>query len=315
MSGIMGALSTTMGLNYFPDTDEEGRTIYRFGSGSTIETSRVQWKFSAGAVMVSDDYGEHWNGAFSNEGIAVLKEVYAIKINADYIETGTLTVGGASKGIGTINIKNEGNNVVGVVDDCGIHYGKESVYDNDTTGFYLASSGFIVGNVESDVFFRVTPNDDPYSNLVTIRDNPYPSGSSYVATTFSITSDHGTTNLGSVYSAFGGDVDIGGDLDVDGQIINSSDRRLKEHIGYLGDEAVDFVRQLKPVHYKRKGNPEIGFYAQDVEEADQWDCLTGENEGYKTLNYIEIIAPLVKYCQSLERRIEELEGRLNGDSK
>lgn len=36
--------------------------------------------------------------------------------------------------------------------------------------------------------------------------------------------------------------------------------------------------------------------------------MIGEMNGYKTLGYSEIIAPLVAYCQHLEKRIKKLEG-------
>lgn len=98
-------------------------------------------------------------------------------------------------------------------------------------------------------------------------------------------------------------------LTISGTYQQSSDRRLKEHIDYLGDEAVEFVRSLKPAHYTKDGEHHVGFYAQDVEEADKWDCMTGEMNGYKTLGYMELIAPLVAYVQKLENRIEELERR------
>lgn len=86
-----------------------------------------------------------------------------------------------------------------------------------------------------------------------------------------------------------------------------SDRRLKEHQNYLGDEADDFIRNLKPAFYLKDGKNHTGFYAQDVAEIDKWDCMTGESRGYMTLSYMDLIAPLVKYCQHLEKRIEELE--------
>ena len=86
-----------------------------------------------------------------------------------------------------------------------------------------------------------------------------------------------------------------------------SDRRLKEHQNYLGDEAYDFIRNLKPAFYLKGGKNHTGFYAQDVAEIDKWDCMTGESRGYMTLSYMDLIAPLVKYCQHLEKRIEELE--------
>ena len=98
-----------------------------------------------------------------------------------------------------------------------------------------------------------------------------------------------------------------GDAILYGTLTQGSDRRLKEHIDYLGDEAVEFIDGLKPAHYFKDGEKHVGFYAQDVAEVDRWDCMTGESGGYMTLGYTELIAPLVAYVQKLEKRIEELE--------
>ena len=104
------------------------------------------------------------------------------------------------------------------------------------------------------------------------------------------------------------EVSSSGTVYVNGSTVHSSDRRLKEHIDYLGDEAVDFINGLKPAHYTKDGKSHVGFYAQDVAEVDKWDCMIGkEMNGYMTLGYMELIAPLVAYVQKLEKRIEELE--------
>ena len=93
-----------------------------------------------------------------------------------------------------------------------------------------------------------------------------------------------------------------------GTLTQGSDRRLKEHISYLDDEAVEFIDGLKPAHYTKDGIKHVGFYAQDVAEVDKWDCMIGEEmNGYMTLGYTELLAPLVAYVQRLEKRIEELE--------
>lgn len=102
-------------------------------------------------------------------------------------------------------------------------------------------------------------------------------------------------------------VDWDGNLDIAGTLTQSSDRRLKDHIDYLDGDADEFVRSLKPAHYLKDNKHHVGFYAQDVDEADKWGCMTGEMNGYMTLGYTELIAPLVAYCQHLEKRIEELE--------
>lgn len=98
-----------------------------------------------------------------------------------------------------------------------------------------------------------------------------------------------------------------GNTTIAGTLTQSSDRRLKEHIEYLGEEADEFIRELKPAHYTKDGDHHTGFYAQDVEAVDKWGGMVGEMNGYKTLGYEDLIAPLVAYCQHLEKRIEALE--------
>lgn len=98
-----------------------------------------------------------------------------------------------------------------------------------------------------------------------------------------------------------------GNTTIAGTLTQSSDRRLKDHRSYLDEDAVEFIDNLKPAHFYKDGQSHVGFYAQDVEEADKWNCMTGEMNGYMTLGYTELIAPLVAYCQHLEKRIEELE--------
>ena len=100
-----------------------------------------------------------------------------------------------------------------------------------------------------------------------------------------------------------------GAVNIAGALTQNSDRRLKEHRSHLDDIGPELVRSLKPALYEKDGSPHYGFYAQDVAEADKFDALVGEEaSGYLTLDYQGIIAPLVAYCQHLEKHIEALEG-------
>lgn len=102
-------------------------------------------------------------------------------------------------------------------------------------------------------------------------------------------------------------VDWNGNVVAAGTITQNSDKNLKEHKSYISEEAIDFINSLKPASFIKDSENHVGFYAQDVEKNDPWGCLVGEMGGYKTLNYIEIIAPLVAYCQKLEERVRQLE--------
>ena len=102
-------------------------------------------------------------------------------------------------------------------------------------------------------------------------------------------------------------LDWNGQLTIASTLVQSSDRRLKDHLSYLNKDAIEFIQKLKPAHFIKDEEHHVGFYAQDVEEVDPWHCMTGEMNGFKTLGYTEIIAPLVAYCQHLEERIKQLE--------
>lgn len=102
-------------------------------------------------------------------------------------------------------------------------------------------------------------------------------------------------------------VDWYGNTKIAGTLTQASDKRLKEHKSFLSDDAVKFIRKLRAACYTKDGEAHVGFYAQDVAEADPWNCMTGEMNGYMTLSYTELIAPLVAYCQHLEERVEKLE--------
>ena len=118
-----------------------------------------------------------------------------------------------------------------------------------------------------------------------------------------------------------------GTVYVNGSSVHSSDKRMKDHVAYLDEDAVDFVRALKPVRYRWKGQDgeHYGFYAQDVKAVDPHNTETvteGERDEHTdfdplTLDYNALIAPLVAYAQQLEKRvnaqdktIEALEARL-----
>ena len=104
-----------------------------------------------------------------------------------------------------------------------------------------------------------------------------------------------------------------------------SDRRMKEHVEYLDDDACDFVRALRPALFEfREGTHQsgrhLGFYAQDVMDAepDGWDTETVTQSADEsldfdplTLDYNALIAPLVAYAQQLERRIDQQQEQID----
>ena len=128
---------------------------------------------------------------------------------------------------------------------------------------------------------------------------------------------------GSYYNYTGLTIDDSGNMQIRGEYRTSSDRRLKKHHAYLGDDAVDFVRKLKPALFTKDGKRHVGFYAQDVQaaEPEEWGTETVSEVNYEyrdgidysplTLDYNALIAPLVAYAQGLERRIDQQQKQID----
>ena len=88
----------------------------------------------------------------------------------------------------------------------------------------------------------------------------------------------------------------------------SSDIRLKEDITKIDSE---MARRLLPVKFRFKGDDKLhyGFIAQDVQKVMP-DVVHEGEDGYLTLTYHELIAPLCALVQEQEDRINQLEIRL-----
>ena len=104
-------------------------------------------------------------------------------------------------------------------------------------------------------------------------------------------------------------LDVVGDINYTGVIQDVSDRRLKENVKPL-EGSLKGITSLDGYSFTMKGDDaavrEYGLMAQDVEEVFPELVTTGE-DGFKTMNYIGLIAPLVESVKDLSARIEALE--------
>jgi hypothetical protein len=122
------------------------------------------------------------------------------------------------------------------------------------------------------------------------------------------------------------------ELDVAGTIrgnnVSPSDRRWKEAISPCED-ALERVTQLQGVTFQwtdpsRGEGPQIGVIAQDVEQVFP-EVVSTDSEGYKSVAYDRLVAPLIEAVknlkaendvlkaqnEALERRITRLESTIN----
>lgn len=92
-----------------------------------------------------------------------------------------------------------------------------------------------------------------------------------------------------------------------------SDIRFKENVTPL-KSAIELIKELKPVEYNLKSNPEgkhIGLIAQDVEQAikvysdEEYHFIQKDEENGYSLSYEELIPLLIKSIQELNERIDK----------
>ena len=91
--------------------------------------------------------------------------------------------------------------------------------------------------------------------------------------------------------------------------ITLSSREYKENIRDLGEkEAIAALRQLHASRYNYRhhmgGEEHVGFIAEEVPDI----IATKDRKGVKTM---DLVAVLTKVVQAQQKKIEELEARLN----
>lgn len=89
-------MSETFGVFMTEVVQQDGSVIRIQHNKPRLEDSNIQWKMTAGALAVSDDYGQTWNAGIDAQGNAVVNVLNAIGVNADWIRTGSLSVSDGS---------------------------------------------------------------------------------------------------------------------------------------------------------------------------------------------------------------------------
>lgn len=86
-----------------------------------------------------------------------------------------------------------------------------------------------------------------------------------------------------------------------------SDIRLKNNIEELNDNHLDRLNRLVPKSYgfKNDGLEHFGFIAQEVEK-DFPNLVSMDDDGMKSVNYLEMIPLLLHKINYLERKLDEI---------
>jgi len=342
MFTIATAIATTMGLYPYPVSDGQGGTIYIFGNKNTLASSDIQWKFTAGALMVSNDYGATWNGAITSAGQAILQEVYAVKVNADNIITGVFSV---SKNGTEIFHADTDTGIVRISGDAEFS-GKLNAATGNFNGKLVAKRTYTRPGINYTDTITIADTDNFYPISITRENSRFYSNYSSQELLF-----HGEgyiqsiANYGRIWTQIsGGAWDVfkeeqdalgvygrhnigvpshihlesypyGHATDITYYEIwyngprSSSDRRLKKDITDLDP---DIAKRIRPVSFRFKTEPKkrYGFIAQEVQEVMP-DAVIEDDNGYLSLNYEQMIAPLYALVQEQQARIDDLETKVS----
>jgi len=92
-----------------------------------------------------------------------------------------------------------------------------------------------------------------------------------------------------------------------GTLVTPSDEKLKDNIHSISDLKISDFINLEPKEFTYKTDPlkkHYGFIAQDVEKI--YPELVNMNNGYKTINYIELIPLLVAKINAMQKQIDAI---------
>ena len=195
------------------------------------------------------------------------------------------------------------------------------IYDNDlknifwvsplghagAVSFYtIDSSGNKVGDdLQTQINGKASLSGATFTG--TVQSTYFRAGDKYIEAT------SGATIGNSGYAAFGQTVTCKA-------LVEKSDRRLKNTIAELDHSFDEFFRKLKPVTFKFNDKKEFsfGFIAQDVQKSlaesghdtEQFDIVQKGKDMYYSINYAQITALNTHMIQLANKKIQELEEKL-----
>lgn len=99
ISNLADKLANSSGLYITTETQPDGSSIYYMHNKPTLAESDIVWKLTAEAIGISTDGGKTYPYGFTVTGELITRLLYAEGINADYIDTGAITVKDSSGNI------------------------------------------------------------------------------------------------------------------------------------------------------------------------------------------------------------------------
>ena len=141
-------LQNASGLFQTTQTNPDGSTIYYLHDKKTLEESQVVIKVTSQAIGISTDGGNTYPTGITVDGDAIVSILQSVGINADWINTGTLKVGGKDNGNGLIQMYDKNGELLGKINNEGLTIKSGGVVKSEATAYkYVQLQG-------SNIYFR-----------------------------------------------------------------------------------------------------------------------------------------------------------------
>lgn len=323
---------------YVTDKGTGGAHDWFLHDKPVLEESQTIIRINDGGIIFSIDGGETYNG-LDWSGTAILQKIYTVGINAAYIDTGQLKVvdntgktlfcADMDSGEVTINsgllkvgagyINTDGRFKIGSMYSQGGVYNKDTgIYERQDVCFdkaiFINYGIELYGNNDSAEGISycdfhsgadVTTGDSIYDYTGRLQNYLNPNGMSEFTFSGSKTKDGTVSNPCTVA--------------VNGTIVHSSDKRLKENISKLPvEKAKKLIMALNPVTYKYIADPthkvHHGLIYQEVKEiADKQQIgdaamlqsfMGADKVTYGAIGYDELIADILVMLQEHEKKLK-----------
>lgn len=323
---------------YVTDKGTGGAHDWFLHDKPVLEESQTIIRINDGGIIFSIDGGETYNG-LDWSGTAILQKIYTVGINAAYIDTGKLQVvdntgktlfsadmdtgevvinsGLLKVGAGYINT--DGRFKIGSMYSQGGVYNKDTgIYERQDVCFdkaiFINYGIELYGNNDSAEGISycdfhsgadVTTGDSIYDYTGRLQNYLNLNGTSEFTFSGSKTKDGTVSNPCTVA--------------VNGTIVHSSDKRLKENISKLPvEKAKKLIMALNPVTYKYIADPthkvHHGLIYQEVKEiADKQQIgdvamlqsfMGTDKVTYGAIGYDELLADILVMLQEHEKKLE-----------
>lgn len=180
-------LATSSGMYETSEVQPDGSTIAYLHNKPTLKESSLIIKITMRAIGISNDGGKTFPYGITIDAKLIMDIIYANKLSADYIEGGTLALGGNNNTNGTIAVYDAKGNLVATLDKDGlvtkngsfegtiksanaiITGGKIDISTTDDSAVirftYTTESGSIVTNEFKAGSMRITNEDGSYVDI------------------------------------------------------------------------------------------------------------------------------------------------------